>query len=47
MKIVLEKPKNKFNRLWYGVTIEGQTYWFDTKEKLNKHIEDLRSKANG
>ena len=42
LAITWEQPKTKFGKLCFGVTINGQTYWSERKQDLEKTIEQLR-----
>jgi hypothetical protein len=39
-QIVWEEPRMKFGKLCYGVTINGQTFWSETKEPLERTVEE-------
>ena len=44
MSIQIEKPRIKFGKLVYGATINGQTFWVDTEEQINKLIKEMEGK---
>jgi hypothetical protein len=41
MSVVWEEPKMKFGKLCFGVTINGQTFWSEQKQDLEKTIQQL------
>ena len=41
IQVVCEEPRMKFGKLCFGVTIDGQTFWSEKKQDLEKAIQQL------
>jgi len=41
IQVVWEEPRMKLGKLCFGVTIDGQTFWSEKKQDLEKAIQQL------